>query len=674
LRREIEALTGMTPVRFDGLRRRSFDAVAGWGHKPTADRARRLATQSGKPYLAFEDGPIRSLRPGREEPPLGMVIDRSGIYYDATTRSDLVAMVEDSSWFTPTFAERAGGELERLKQLKLSKYNAGPERTPEQLGLGGRSRRVLVVDQVHGDAAIPGAFADAASFSDMLAAALDENPNAEVVLKLHPEVLSGRRGGYFPDVEATDRIKIVAQPANPWSLLEAVDAVYTVSSGLGFEAALAGKRVVCFGSPFYAGWGFTDDRRLKVQRPRKIGAPELFAAYYLRYTRYLDAYSRREIPFEAAIEQLAWLRDCFLEQERRPVCYRITRWKRGIVDRMLDGPAGRPLHAVRAAAAVALAKEAGGPVVAWASRDNSRIEAECRHAGVALIRVEDGFVRSAGLGASFVVPLSLVFDRRGIYYDSRTESDLEALLSARPLPPDLIERASCLRRALVAAGTTKYNVGGSADLHVESGTRPIVLVPGQVEDDASIERGSPLLKRNVDLLRAVRERHPDAFVLYKPHPDVEAGIRSGRVPAAEARRFADRIASNASILQLIGLCDRMETMTSLAGFEALLRGKPVTTHGQPFYAGWGLTEDLCRPPRRQDGVTLDELVAAALILYPRYLDPATGRLCGPELLIERLGEAARRELPLYRRLMRLGQMAAARALHLGHSVKVLTWR
>jgi capsular polysaccharide export protein len=73
-------------------------------------------------------------------------------------------------------------------------------------------------------------------------------------------------------------------------------------------------------------------------------------------------------------------------------------------------------------------------------------------------------------------------------------------------------------------------------------------------------------------------------------------------------------------------------------------------------------------------VTLDELVAAALILYPRYLDPATGSLCGPELLIERLGEAARRELPLYRRLMRLGQMAAARALHLGHSVKVLTWR
>ena len=78
-------------------------------------------------------------------------------------------------------------------------------------------------------------------------------------------------------------------------------------------------------------------------------------------------------------------------------------------------------------------------------------------------------------------------------------------------------------------------------------------------------------------------------------------------------------------------------MTSLAGFEALLRGKPVTTYGQPFYAGWGLTEDLCPVPRRTRRRSLDELVAGALILYPRYLDPVTGLRCTPELLVERLG-------------------------------------
>ena len=59
--------------------------------------------------------------------------------------------------------------------------------------------------------------------------------------------------------------------------------------GLGFEAALAGKRVVTFGSPFYAGWGFTEDRELKVARPRQSAPLELFAAYYLDYTHYFDA-------------------------------------------------------------------------------------------------------------------------------------------------------------------------------------------------------------------------------------------------------------------------------------------------------------------------------------------------------------------------------------------------
>ena len=76
-------------------------------------------------------------------------------------------------------------------------------------------------------------------------------------------------------------------------------------------------------------------------------------------------------------------------------------------------------------------------------------------------------------------------------------------------------------------------------------------------------------------------------------------------------------------------------MTSLAGFEALLRGLRVVVYGRPFYAGWGLTTDL--PPfDRGRRLSLDQLVAGALILYPRYLDPLTRLPCGPEILIERL--------------------------------------
>ena len=97
---------------------------------------------------------------------------------------------------------------------------------------------------------------------------------------------------------------------------------------------------------------------------------------------------------------------------------------------------------------------------------------------------------------------------------------------------------------------------------------------------------------------------------------------------------------------LLDMVDGLHVMTSLAGFEALLRGKDVTTHGVPFYAGWGLTRDLGPVPARRGRTrSLDELIAAALLLYPRYLDPATGLPCPPEMLVERLAAGVRRRNP-----------------------------
>jgi capsular polysaccharide export protein len=605
---------------------------------------------------------------------MSMVVDRTGIFYRADAPSDLGNLLADRGWYTPAVEARARQAVEQLRRLRLSKYNSGPERTPRELGLGPDARRrILVLDQVRDDASIRGALADSNCFRDMLAAARAEDPDAEVAVKVHPDVLAGRRAGYFSEL-VPGRVKLVAEPVNPWSLLDAADTLYTVSSGLGFEAALAGKRVVTFGSPFYAGWGFTDDRRLRVKRERRVSPLELFAAFHLRYVHYLDAYSRHEIEFEAAAEQLAWLRDRFLAQRSRAVCFDIKRWKRSSVDRMLDGPAGPPLHTRRVAGAIDLASKTGGHVVAWASRDTSSLESACRATGIRFVRVEDGFVRSAGLGASFVRPLSLVFDERGIYYDSGSGSDLEALLQGTDFTPSLLERARRLRETLVATGTTKYNVDPNGGAGLETDGRPVILVPGQVEDDASIQRGSPRLKRNVDLLRAVRERHPEGFVVYKPHPDVEAGFRRGRVPRQVAKRFADRIVTQGSILSLIAACDRVETIASLAGFEALLRGRPVTTHGQPFYAGWGLTEDLCPVERRTRRLSLDELVAGALILYPHYLDPASGLACTPELLVGRLAAAAKRLRTGLEQVYRVAQASAARALHIGRSMKHLARR
>ncbi|EWS56200.1 Capsule polysaccharide biosynthesis protein [Methylibium sp. T29] len=234
-----------------------------------------------------------------------------------------------------------------------------------------------------------------------------------------------------------------------------------------------------------------------------------------------------------------------------------------------------------------------------------------------------------GLGANLVQPLSWVIDRRGMYYDARATSDLEELIEAGKFDTALLLRAQALREAIVQRGITKYNVGGGA-WQRPRGTHTVVLVPGQVENDASIAYGAPAVHTNLGLLEAVRKARPDAWIVYKPHPDVLAGKRPGAADIGEARQWCDEIVSDVPIHRLFEQVDELHVLTSLAGFEALLRGKPVVCHGLPFYAGWGLTEDRIPHPRRTRQCTLDELVAATLILYPTYVSRVSGAFTTPE--------------------------------------------
>ncbi len=352
---------------------------------------------------------------------------------------------------------------------------------------------------------------------------------------------------------------------------------------------------------------------------------------------WLDPYDRRRIGAARALE-IAF--DILRHRERtarRSFGVGLTSWKRPIVTRFLNGPNGPPVFSRSPAPAAREAKASSGRVVAWASRSIDAAEQAARAEGAPFGRLEDGFVRSVGLGAAFVPPLSLVMDESGIYYDPSRPSDLEKILATAEIPATLVERAGRLRRRLVAESLTKYNVGAASEPVVPPG-RYGVLVPGQVEDDASILKGAGAVRTNRDLLAAARARRPDAFIVYKPHPDVVAGYRIGAVTDADLRHLADAVVVGGSIVALYDQCRAVETMTSLSGFEALLRGLDVATHGQPFYAGWGLTEDLAPHPRRGRRRSLDELVAAALILYPLYCDPGTGLPCGPETALDRLVE------------------------------------
>ena len=374
-------------------------------------------------------------------------------------------------------------------------------------------------------------------------------------------------------------------------------------------------------------------------------------------THYLDPWTRTAIGRSDCAERVAWLEARFRENDRRVIYCGMSRWKRPALDVLAVGPEGRPVHTMTAEAAVAAGRRHGGRVLAWATRAPGHLEAACAEAGLPFARVEDGFLRSVGLGASLRPGASIVVDDLGIYYDPRRESRLQRLLSDTDFTPDLVARARALREAVVARRLSKYNVGLDAEATLDwPAGRRIVLVPGQVEDDASVQHGSPLVRSNRALLEAARTRNPDAFLLYKPHPDVEAGFRRGIIPEAEALALADRIVAGISIVDLLDRVHHVETMTSLTGFEALIRGLSVATHGRPFYAGWGLSADLAPGADRGRRLTLDELVAGAMILYPRYLDPVAMKPCGPEQLLDRLSAARGAAQP--------SALAIGRAAHL----------
>jgi capsular polysaccharide export protein len=263
------------------------------------------------------------------------------------------------------------------------------------------------------------------------------------------------------------------------------------------------------------------------------------------------------------------------------------------------------------------------------------------------------------LGAALVPPLSLVADDLGIYYDPTRESRFEQLMAASLSDEDRA-RALALGRALVTSGITKYNLAGQLP-KLPPGRR--ILVPGQVEDDASVRLGGGAERSNLALLERVRAENPDAVLIYKPHPDVEAGLRPGLIAPARMAELADVVAHEASPAALLAEIDELWTITSTMGFEALLRGLPVTTLGAPFYAGWGLTRDLGPvPERRRLRADLAQLTHAALIAYPRYFDPVSGLPCPPEVVLERLADP---ELRLAGPGLRI--LAKAQGLFSGHA-------
>jgi capsular polysaccharide export protein len=458
-------------------------------------------------------------------------------------------------------------------------------------------------------------------------------------------IVRARSPREFDSVAATvTRKAILAGNVDPWSLLQ--DDVQLIAHGDDEWVALAqiaGCAVRLLSDGRFGAVGDT------AKHLRERAAQALSAA------RYRNPFTGENEDIDAAIAHLGQWRRVFEANTGIVAACGMAWWKRYEIARFLWTPTQTLRFFWSERRAIGYANQHNGALAIWPSRISPRLIERARDHGVALIRVEDGFVRSVGLGSNLVPPSSVAVDRLGIHYDPSQPSDLEQLLANASFSPGQLTRAQKLRRTILNAGISKYGSGDETVIPIRQSERRLVLVTGQVEDDMSVRLGGAGLSSNLELLRRARALEADAEIWFRPHPDVDAGHRLGAVPDADALIHADRVVRGGGMAPLLDQVDAVHVLTSLAGFEALLRGRTVTCHGVPFYAGWGLTRDLAAVPhRRGRQLTLDQLVAAVLILYPRYLDPVTGLPCPPEMLIRRMSEGTARN--------RLGSISRLRQL------------
>ncbi|EAH4571817.1 capsular polysaccharide biosynthesis protein [Campylobacter lari] len=604
------------------------DVFVGWGRKKSGLKAIELAKKYNARFLLLEDGFLRSLNLGIENSPSFSIIkDDVGIYYDAMTPSKLENILNTYEFSTEEL-EQTKKAIELIKKEKLSKYNNNLC-VPKEL-FGSNEERVLIITQVANDASLKFGLAKDFSTQDMINDAIKENPNAKVYIKIHPDVLSGKKQSDFDVQDLPSKCEVIKENYNPIELLSHFKKVYTKTSGMGFEALVLGSECVCYGVPFYAGWGLTQDKQVCKRRLKKRRLEEVFYATYILYSEYFNPYLNQKSDIFDTIYTLAKYKK--IEQANSNTLYFLgfSKWKREFVRPFFEAKNNKIifLNSLDELYKVNLNPE--DKIFIWGKKyDKALLAKDFKNA---IFLVEDGFLRSVFLGSDLTRPFSLIVDSKGLYVDPSMPSDLEDILQNHIFDESLKQRAKKLISTITQNKFSKYNGLKHETLNFNT-NKKIILIPAQVEDDASMILGGAGFD-TLKLLQSVRKANENAFIVFKPHPDVLSGNRKGLKDKSIILKYCDEIIENVSIDSAINASDEVHTITSTSGFDALLRGKKVVVYGKPFYAGWGLTSDLHEIPRRTRVLSLEELVAGVLILYPRYIHPKSKNLCEVELALD----------------------------------------
>ncbi|GMM10554.1 capsular polysaccharide biosynthesis protein [Campylobacter lari] len=604
------------------------DVFVGWGRKKSGLKAIELAKKHNAKFLLLEDGFLRSLNLGVENSPsFSIVKDDVGIYYDATAASKLENILNTYEFSTEEL-EQAKKAIELIKKEKLSKYNNNLC-VPKEL-FGANEERVLIITQVANDASLKFGLADSFSTQDIINDAIKENPNAKIYIKIHPDVLSGKKQSDFDMQDLPSKCVVIKENYNPIELLSHFKKVYTKTSGMGFEALMLERECVCYGMPFYAGWGLTQDKLECKRRLKKRTLEEVFYAAYILYSEYFNPYLNQKSDIFDTIHTLVKYKK--IEQANSNTLYFLgfTLWKRWFMKPFFKAKNNKIIFLNSLDELYKTKLNSEDKIFIWGKKYDKALLA--KDFNNAIFLVEDGFLRSVFLGSDLTRPFSLIVDSKGLYVDPSKPSDLEDILQNHIFDESLKQRAKKLISTITQNKFSKYNGLKHETLNFNT-NKKIILIPAQVEDDASMILGGAGYD-TLKLLQNVRKVNENAFIVFKPHPDVLSGNRKGLKDKGIILKYCDEIIENVSIDSAINACDEVHTITSTSGFDALLRGKKVVVYGKPFYAGWGLTSDLHEFSRRTRVLSLEELVAGVLILYPRYIHPKSKNLCEVELALD----------------------------------------
>lgn len=226
--------------------------------------------------------------------------------------------------------------------------------------------------------------------------------------------------------------------------------------------------------------------------------------------------------------------------------------------------------------------------------------------------LEDGFIRSAPDDNRNAPPLSIVMDSQAPYFDTTGPNDLTDFIKNfdfnQPSYDNIL--AKKMLNYYISHRVSKYNHQEYVDVKEIYGKKEAyrILILGQVPEDDSIKYGNGQNISVIDLVNAAIKDFPFAQIIVKPHPmallDIQIMARLKELNCL----ILDRPLHLVDALETV---DHIYTITSLAGLEALIRGKKVTALGKPFYKGYNLTEneEILRP------LTIEQLYFVTFMLY-----------------------------------------------------------